>query len=83
MPGTCPYKDLFGKPGTGVHRWRVANIAVVDVLATVILAAVVSSLLRVSFLWTLVILFIIGELLHYWMCVDTTVIKWFKDLGSL
>ena len=21
--GKCPYSDIFGAPGTGVHRWRI------------------------------------------------------------
>ena len=31
----CKYKDLFGKPGEGVHSYRIFNIAIVDVILTI------------------------------------------------
>ena len=34
----CKYKDIFGKPKEGVHSYRIMNIAIVDVLATILLA---------------------------------------------
>ncbi len=34
----CKHKDMFGKPNTGWHKYRIMNIAVVDVLATILLA---------------------------------------------
>lgn len=77
---TCPYKDLFGKPGTGVHRWRFLGVAVADVLATVVLAIIVAAAFRWSFLWTLIGLFLLGELLHLWLCVDTAFIRWVKGI---
>lgn len=76
----CPFKDLFGKPNTGAHAYRLFNIAVVDVIATLLLAFLIARWFRVSFLWVFIGLFIIGEWMHYWMCVDTTVILWIKKL---
>lgn len=77
---SCPYKDVFGKPNTGVHAYRMFNIAVVDVMATLLLAFVIARWLRVSFVWTFVVLFIVGEWMHYMFCVDTTVIRWMKKV---
>ena len=34
----CEYKDIFGKVGEGVHSYRIFNIAVVDVVSTIIMA---------------------------------------------
>ena len=34
----CKYKDILGKPKTGLHSYRVFNVAIVDVLFTVLLA---------------------------------------------
>jgi len=34
------YKDIFGKPGTGAHSYRILNIAVVVVFLTVIFGEV-------------------------------------------
>lgn len=30
------YKDIFGKPMTGLHKYRIFDIAVVDVAATIL-----------------------------------------------
>jgi hypothetical protein len=38
----CKYKDIFGKPGTGVHAHRVFGLASVDVALTVLLAIVLN-----------------------------------------
>ena len=34
----CKYKDSLGKPKTGLHRYRVFNIAIVDVIFTILFA---------------------------------------------
>ena len=34
----CKYKDFFGKPNAGLHSIRYLNIAIIDVLFTIILA---------------------------------------------
>ena len=31
MFGLCRYKNALGRPGKGIHSYRIANIAVVDV----------------------------------------------------
>ncbi len=69
----CQYKDMFGKPGEGVHSYRIANIAVVDVLFTVIGAFLIAKLFKWKFLKTLLVIFIIGIISHKLFCVKTTV----------
>ena len=34
----CKYKDILGKPGEGLHSYRIYNISVLDVLFTFLLA---------------------------------------------
>jgi len=63
---SCQYKDLFGKVGEGVHSYRIFNIAVVDVLLTVLLAFVI---------YILIFLFVLGFVLHRIFCLRTTVDK--------
>lgn len=69
------YKDIFGKPGEGVHAYRLFDIAIVDVVFTVIAAYAISRWLRASFLWTLLVLFVIGELFHVVFGVQTTIVR--------
>ena len=72
----CKYKNIFGEPNTGPHRYRLFNIAIVDVVATILLAYVI-QLYNPSrdFLPILILLFIIGIVLHRVFCVKTTIDK--------
>jgi len=36
MFGLCKYKDILGKPGEGIHSIRLFNVAIMDVLFTII-----------------------------------------------
>ena len=74
--GLCRYKDIFGRPREGAHAYRLFDIAVVDVAATVILAFVISRAFGLSFWKSLVVLFIVGIISHRTFCVRTTVDKW-------
>ena len=71
----CKYKDILGKPNTGLHSYRIFNIAIVDVLLTIIAAFLISYFFKFNFLLTLFILFLIGIIAHRLFCVHTTVDK--------
>ena len=72
----CKYKDIFGKVGEGPHSYRLFNIAVVDVVLTILGAFVIYIFYpQYSFLYILVILFITGIIMHRLFCVRTTVDK--------
>ena len=71
----CKYKNILGVPGQGPHSYRIFNIAIVDVLLTIILAFIISYLFKISFVKTSIILFILGILLHRVFCVRTTIDK--------
>jgi len=32
----CNYSELFGKVGEGLHSYRIFDIAIIDVIATII-----------------------------------------------
>ena len=73
----CQYKDIFGKPNEGSHSYRIFDIAIVDVLATIIVALLIYMLfgtrMGVPFWQILVALFAIGILAHRIFCVRTTI----------
>ena len=71
----CKYKDLFGKLGTGIHSYRIYNIAYLDILVTIVVAYGLSKLFGTPFLYTLIAFFILGILIHRLLCVRTTVDK--------
>ena len=71
----CKYKDIFGKPNTGVHSYRIFNIAIVDVLLTILVAFIIALLIKKPFWIVLLILFLLGIILHHLFCVRTTIDK--------
>lgn len=75
----CKYKDIFGKPNEGVHSYRFMGIAVVDVLATILVAYLLSHYMKFCFWKTLLILFVTGIIMHRLFCVKTTIDKLLFD----
>ena len=72
----CRYKDIFGRPKEGAHSYRIFDIAVVDVVATVVVAFVIARVFIVAFWKSLLGLFVVGIISHRAFCVRTTVDKW-------
>jgi len=80
MKGLCKYSTIFGIPGKGLHKYRIFNIAIVDVLLSILLATVIYYLLRyldykVKFCYILIFVFLLGIILHRVFCVKTTIDK--------
>jgi hypothetical protein len=77
----CKYTNLFGNPNKGVHSIRIFNIAVIDVLATILSAFIIYLFINkiinwnVSFWLILIMLFILGIIMHRIFCVRTTIDK--------
>jgi hypothetical protein len=69
------YKNIFGKPETGAHSYRFFNIAIVDVIVTIIFAYSISWYFEYPFLATLALLFLLGIFMHRLFSVRTTVDK--------
>ena len=84
----CKYKNVLGEPNTGIHSVRVFNIAIFDVLSTVLVGVLFHQYIIVEWLkmsssiklWmVLVVFFALGILLHRLFCVRTTVDKMLFD----
>jgi len=67
----CQYKNIFGEPRKGVHSIRLFDFAIVDIILTIFVALFIAYIFKTSFLFTLLFLFIVGELLHILFCVET------------
>lgn len=67
----CKYSDIFGKPDTGVHKYKVGGIAIVDLGLTIVGAHYLSKSKGYSFGKTLLGLLVLGEVMHVAFCVDT------------
>ena len=71
----CKYKNILGIPNKGLHSYRFMNVAIVDVIMTIIAAILISYLFNTSFFYILIMLFILGIILHRLFCVRTTIDK--------
>ena len=71
----CAYKNIFGKPDTGIHSLRLFNFAIVDVLGTIGIAYILTLFTTIRFPIALAGLFLLGIILHHVFCVRTTLEK--------
>jgi hypothetical protein len=74
----CEYKDLFGKPREGVHKYRIPilDLALIDVIMTIFGAYLISRYTRYNRFWkVLFIMWIISIIMHTLFCVETSVQK--------
>jgi hypothetical protein len=68
----CQYRDIFGKPKEGIHFYSLFNIAVVDTLATIVLAYLISFWSKWNTGSIFIYLMIISVFIHKIFCVETT-----------
>ena len=80
---SCPFKNALGVPGEGFHSMRFMGLAVGDTVGTFILALIVARMTNWDYLPTLIGLLILGEIMHWYFCVDTTVMKFLKGTVNL
>lgn len=71
----CQYKNIFGEPNKGVHKYRLFGIAIIDLLLTIILAFCISYFFSFNFFIVFFILMILAIILHKLFCVQTTIDK--------
>ena len=73
----CKYKDIFGKPNTGLHKYRILDIAMIDVIFTILLRKFIQYYFlpdnKIYFI--LFFCFLAGIIIHRIFCVRTTIDK--------
>ena len=62
---SCPYANILGEPGKGVHSWRVGPFAAADTIATIVAAIITAYLYNINVWYSLIGWFIAGEILHW------------------
>jgi hypothetical protein len=78
-PMLCRYRDIFGRPGEGAHRYRIGPLAAVDVALTVTGVLVFSWAMGWSWLETalaLLLVILIAVIIHRMFCVNTALNVW-------
>jgi len=71
----CPYANILGIPGEGVHARRIFGLALNDILMTILLAFITTFLMKISFLESLLSWLLLGEVLHYWFGTKTAFLR--------
>jgi hypothetical protein len=74
----CQYKNILGKPNEGVHRFRIFDMAIFDIILTILLGLLLAKLLKINTLSGIVIAFGLGIIFHKIFCVETTLNKMLK-----
>jgi len=77
MLNLCNYKDMFGRPGEGIHAYRILDISVIDIITTLIGAFLLSRIFpfQNALIGITILLFSLGVIMHRIFCVRTTVDK--------
>jgi hypothetical protein len=75
---------MLGEVGKGAHSYRVANIAIVDVIFTFLGAYIIWAWIypKYSYYFVLAMLFLLGIILHRLFCVRTTIDKLLFSRGG-
>ena len=72
----CKYKNILGEVNKGIHSFKIFNLAIFDILFTIIGAYIIKILIpKYNFFLILIILFITGIISHRLFCVTTTIDK--------
>lgn len=71
----CKYSDILGVPNTGIHSYRVFNIAIIDVIFTIIAAFIIHVYFKINLVMCIIGLFFVGIFVHWIFCVPTTINK--------
>ena len=66
---------MFGEPGMGIHKYRVAGISIVDVLVVIVCGLFISYFSGWSIYPVLVVLFVSGIVIHRLFCVRSGIDK--------
>ena len=65
--------DNFITPGKGIHAYRLFNLAIVDVIGTIIFAIGLSYILKINVLITILSVFLLGIITHRLFHIRTTI----------
>jgi len=79
----CPfvrYKEIFGTPNKGVHRYKFLKTSVIDYALTLVVSALTTYFTKIPFVLTTIIWFIMGIVFHILFGVQTEATK-FLGMG--
>lgn len=75
----CPfskYSNIFGKINTGVHSYRLCNVAMVDYIMTIIISLITTCVTKIPIIITTIFWLIMSFICHVLFGVQTSTVKW-------
>jgi hypothetical protein len=77
FPHFCKYRDILGRVGEGSHSYRIFDLAIVDIVSTILAAVCIQYFLLPKYSLAIVIFgfFCLGIFFHRLFCVPTTIDK--------
>jgi hypothetical protein len=75
----CPlksYRNFFGAPGTGVHRFRLFDVAAIDYLLTLLVAMATTWSTGMPLMVATIGWLVLGVVMHMLFGVNTHAIRW-------
>ena len=75
----CPlksYRNFFGTPGTGVHRFRLFDVAAIDYLLTLLVAMATTWSTGMPLMVATIGWLVLGVVMHMLFGVNTHAIRW-------
>ena len=70
------YKNIFGKVGEGVHKFKFLNTAMVDYYLTITFAMLITYMTDIPLVITTIGLLLLGIILQYLFGVKTNTLKY-------
>lgn len=70
------YKDIFGKPGEGIHKYRFLGTAISDYLLTILAAVIITYFTKIPLVLTTIFAFVLGIVLHVIFGVETNTTRY-------
>jgi len=74
------YKNIFGKPGTGVHQYKFKGTSIVDYLATILVAFLITYFTDIPLVITTIGILILGIIFHYLFGIKSQAIQYLSNL---
>ena len=79
MESLKKYKNIIGKPGTGLHKYKFKGTSYIDYFVTILGAFIMTYYTDIPLVLTTILLLSLGIVFHYLFGLETQTIKYFRS----
>lgn len=69
----CKYNNILGEPRKGIHSYRIFDLAIVDIVLTIVCAIFLSYKYDIPIWINIIGLHLLGVVAHRLFCVNTKI----------